>query len=150
MPMRLVELRPPDSANLVLVTSMPPTVRITLRGHEALLDVMRPEDIGNLLFFVQAEDGIRDKLVTGVQTCALPIYLLLAHGPDLSCLFRHLESRQRRRPRRSGQHPSWRGCPAPVPAGGYPQPRCWPHPARARPTTAGPVTWVSGGGARNL
>src|SRR5229473_2394269 len=25
-------------------------------------------------FFCQAEDGIRDKLVTGVQTCALPIY----------------------------------------------------------------------------
>src|SRR2546425_6163270 len=28
-----------------------------------------------LLFFFQAEDGIRDKLVTGVQTCALPIFL---------------------------------------------------------------------------
>src|SRR5687767_15622639 len=28
-------------------------------------------------FFFQAEDGIRVKLVTGVQTCALPIYLLL-------------------------------------------------------------------------
>src|SRR6478609_10094018 len=27
------------------------------------------------VFFFQAEDGIRDKLVTGVQTCALPIYL---------------------------------------------------------------------------
>src|SRR5947208_11856788 len=26
-------------------------------------------------FFFQAEDGIRDDLVTGVQTCALPIYL---------------------------------------------------------------------------
>src|SRR3989441_7346974 len=26
-------------------------------------------------FFFQAEDGIRDKLVTGVQTCALPIFL---------------------------------------------------------------------------
>src|SRR5205823_7803664 len=26
-------------------------------------------------FFFQAEDGIRDKLVTGVQTCALPIWL---------------------------------------------------------------------------
>src|SRR5205823_7581608 len=25
------------------------------------------------IFFFQAEDGIRDKLVTGVQTCALPI-----------------------------------------------------------------------------
>src|SRR5205823_11545075 len=28
---------------------------------------------GVLCFFFQAEDGIRDKLVTGVQTCALPI-----------------------------------------------------------------------------
>src|SRR6266404_9106148 len=27
-------------------------------------------------FFFQAEDGIRGKLVTGVQTCALPICLL--------------------------------------------------------------------------
>src|SRR6266404_8842773 len=27
-------------------------------------------------FFFQAEDGIRDKLVTGVQTCALPILAL--------------------------------------------------------------------------
>src|SRR5207247_5020046 len=26
-------------------------------------------------FFFQAEDGIRDPLVTGVQTCALPIWL---------------------------------------------------------------------------
>src|SRR2546428_6989262 len=27
-----------------------------------------------LFFFFQAEDGIRDLIVTGVQTCALPIY----------------------------------------------------------------------------
>src|SRR5256885_11579567 len=29
----------------------------------------------SLVFFFQAEDGIRDYKVTGVQTCALPIYL---------------------------------------------------------------------------
>src|SRR5205823_8108256 len=29
---------------------------------------------GNSSFFFQAEDGIRYKLVTGVQTCALPIF----------------------------------------------------------------------------
>src|SRR6266404_3588349 len=29
--------------------------------------------MGLYFFFFQAEDGIRDKLVTGVQTCALPI-----------------------------------------------------------------------------
>src|SRR5258708_38783546 len=31
-------------------------------------------------FFFQAEDGIRDDLVTGVQTCALPICRRLARG----------------------------------------------------------------------
>src|SRR5690606_26502945 len=31
----------------------------------------------SLLFFVQAEDGIRDFHVTGVQTCALPIFRLI-------------------------------------------------------------------------
>src|SRR3989441_8760985 len=35
------------------------------------------------VFFFQAEDGIRDKLVTGVQTCALPIWSLpWLCGPD--------------------------------------------------------------------
>src|SRR2546428_3712415 len=29
---------------------------------------------GLLFFFFQAEDGIRDLIVTGVQTCALPIF----------------------------------------------------------------------------
>src|SRR2546421_1506809 len=29
-----------------------------------------------IFFFFQAEDGIRDLIVTGVQTCALPIFLL--------------------------------------------------------------------------
>src|SRR5256885_11922707 len=32
-------------------------------------------------FFFQAEDGIRDYKVTGVQTCALPIYEVLAVQP---------------------------------------------------------------------
>src|SRR5256885_12597238 len=32
-------------------------------------------------FFFQAEDGIRDYKVTGVQTCALPIYGWLARFP---------------------------------------------------------------------
>src|SRR5438067_7378181 len=30
-------------------------------------------EIDNVFFFFQAEDGIRDRNVTGVQTCALPI-----------------------------------------------------------------------------
>src|SRR5436190_3445849 len=32
-------------------------------------------DRDSLVFFFQAEDGIRDHCVTGVQTCALPISL---------------------------------------------------------------------------
>src|SRR5207248_8387382 len=31
-------------------------------------------------FFFQAEDGIRGRTVTGVQTCALPIYRLLSEA----------------------------------------------------------------------
>src|SRR5207253_7097540 len=31
---------------------------------------------GSACFFFQAEDGIRDGHVTGVQTCALPIWLI--------------------------------------------------------------------------
>src|SRR5438046_7162361 len=31
-------------------------------------------------FFFQAEDGIRDWSVTGVQTCALPICIVGCHG----------------------------------------------------------------------
>src|SRR2546430_6209766 len=47
-----------------------------------------------LFFFFQAEDGIRDLTVTGVQTCALPISAAKAHqrasslrigGCSLSC-----------------------------------------------------------------
>src|SRR5204862_3728545 len=35
----------------------------------------RLSDYSILFFFFQAEDGIRDLYVTGVQTCALPICL---------------------------------------------------------------------------
>src|SRR5258708_31418276 len=40
-----------------------------------------------IIFFFQAEDGIRDDLVTGVQTCALPISPHLArhaHAPSIA------------------------------------------------------------------
>src|SRR5690606_39699599 len=39
-----------------------------------------------LLFFFQAEDGIRDFHVTGVQTCALPIFAAWLPGMG-RCLF---------------------------------------------------------------
>src|SRR5205085_7929079 len=38
---------------------------------------MRGVSFSLWLFFFQAEDGIRDLTVTGVQTCALPIFPLL-------------------------------------------------------------------------
>src|SRR5688572_32298641 len=39
------------------------------------LETNHYNNISNLIiFFFQAEDGIRDLTVTGVQTCALPIY----------------------------------------------------------------------------
>src|SRR5207249_5731371 len=39
-------------------------------------------------FFFQAEDGIRDRNVTGVQTCALPIFLdfAVSRGADRQML----------------------------------------------------------------
>src|SRR5699024_11296999 len=41
-----------------------------------------------LYFFIQAEDGIRDRNVTGVQTCALPILTYCAnHGGICFVLF---------------------------------------------------------------
>src|SRR5258708_23700100 len=45
--------------------------------------------ISIIFFFFQAEDGIRDDLVTGVQTCALPICLtvLNAINSTFVCLF---------------------------------------------------------------
>src|SRR5204863_7023086 len=36
----------------------------------------KPGAEAGLLFFFQAEDGIRDLYVTGVQTCALPIFFV--------------------------------------------------------------------------
>src|SRR2546430_5662621 len=55
-----------------------------------------PDLLRVFFFFFQAEDGIRDLTVTGVQTCALPIFSDRAPTPfelarrwDLSCARRH-------------------------------------------------------------
>src|SRR2546425_9686249 len=55
--------------------------RQLLQMVEGALDRIREGNFGECIscgkeinpFFFQAEDGIRDKLVIGVQTCALPI-----------------------------------------------------------------------------
>src|SRR5690349_23001303 len=56
-------------------------------------------------FFFQAEDGIRDLYVTGVQTCALPIS---CGGPRSA----------RSRPRRGAATPRGAGCDRAGPGGG--------------------------------
>src|SRR5437016_10365838 len=45
-----------------------------------------------ILFFFQAEDGIRDWSVTGVQTCALPIFAAKLPWTS-SCLVRAMAAR---------------------------------------------------------
>src|SRR6478736_8538978 len=47
--------------------------------------------ITSLFFFFQAEDGIRDLTVTGVQTCALPISLAEAMVSDVLHALRRSE-----------------------------------------------------------
>src|SRR2546425_8813945 len=46
-------------------------------------------------FFFQAEDGIRDKLVTGVQTCALPISPVQVTSPSRRRFAEALRTRDR-------------------------------------------------------
>src|SRR5258708_7151821 len=50
-----------------------------IAGYPVLYGNLPPREISmkDVFFFFQAEDGIRDDLVTGVQTCALPIFELL-------------------------------------------------------------------------
>src|SRR5258708_5732831 len=54
-----------------------PGIAVGIAEIEAVCAVLRHRvyDLFHFLvfFFFQAEDGIRDDLVTGVQTCALPI-----------------------------------------------------------------------------
>src|SRR2546422_5412692 len=54
--------------------------------------------IFSFFFFFQAEDGIRDVAVTGVQTCALPISAGIAVGANISGS-RILTNHSRSRPR---------------------------------------------------
>src|SRR5207245_6930419 len=44
-----------------------------------------------LFFFFQAEDGIRDATVTGVQTCALPILIAGRRSPSWKISFASFE-----------------------------------------------------------
>src|SRR2546428_1712303 len=49
-------------------------IQLATWWHVVLDDVLGQKGNGEAdFFFFQAEDGIRDLIVTGVQTCALPI-----------------------------------------------------------------------------
>src|SRR5438552_14523177 len=54
---------------------------------EGLICCWREASRKDVFFFFQAEDGIRDDLVTGVQTCALPIFPGWHHMHDLVRLY---------------------------------------------------------------
>src|SRR2546430_10385500 len=56
-------------------------------------------DLVFFFFFFQAEDGIRDLTVTGVQTCALPIWSSNGSGISLR-KERSNDERKRHRPQR--------------------------------------------------
>src|SRR6267378_699302 len=51
----------------------PPAHGVRELAHQGGLLVPSDARVSDALFFFQAEDGIRDLYVTGVQTCALPI-----------------------------------------------------------------------------
>src|SRR5690625_7199316 len=55
-------------------------------------------------FFFQAEDGIRDGHVTGVQTCALPIYPATHRRPHPPCPGPATGGVDRSLPRRLAEH----------------------------------------------
>src|SRR6266536_858487 len=64
-------------------------------GTAAIVGVLGLSSSSHSVFFFQAEDGIRDPLVTGVQTCALPIY---GHRRDVAGYARCLEELDARLP----------------------------------------------------
>src|SRR5260370_23446069 len=45
-------------------------------------NVLDSFSFASVFFFFQAEDGIRDSSVTGVQTCALPIFISAQVAPQ--------------------------------------------------------------------
>src|SRR5207244_5931067 len=65
----------------------------------------------SFFFFFQAEDGIRDDLVTGVQTCALPISPSLPHPlPRAARAATRLVAGPRSRPARSEERRVGKEC----------------------------------------
>src|SRR2546421_232165 len=62
-----------EDYTLVCVLRLPSALRAMVRFGGFRLLRFVSGGLGRVFFFFQAEDGIRDLIVTGVQTCALPI-----------------------------------------------------------------------------
>src|SRR5256885_8704333 len=62
-----------DTKNVFGFQNVEPLVRQKVLDAEGPLFSQTLNAVSAKLFFFQAEDGIRDYKVTGVQTCALPI-----------------------------------------------------------------------------
>ncbi len=56
----LVVLMPPENANRVLMSTLPPTLRVTLRGSRQALEDLHADDIGNVQ--VDIHDGISRRI----------------------------------------------------------------------------------------
>src|SRR6266516_5361932 len=63
-----------------------------------------------MVFFFQAEDGIRDRTVTGVQTCALPISSRASSPPSRSTRYSSFAGRRSTTKRRSEERRVGKEC----------------------------------------
>src|SRR5207248_4554229 len=96
-----------------------------------------------MTFFFQAEDGIRDRTVTGVQTCALPISRQDAAPIRRSPWPRPARSERREQDVRAGEAAV---CPARIRRQADPGVRCDPDERRSEERRVGKSGGVGGGG----
>src|SRR5256885_13100497 len=69
-------------SNHWLLDTSPCMIARSVCSNSMMLSVITQVSVEWLFFFFQAEDGIRDYKVTGVQTCALPIFAVEAGRRD--------------------------------------------------------------------
>src|SRR5206468_4400935 len=100
-------------ANDQVIQRLPPPGSSLAQASALLYESRAPRRGG--LFFFQAEDGIRDLIVTGVQTCALPISPISMRWPTTSrsssMSDRSTSSRARSEERRVGKECRYRWLP---------------------------------------
>src|SRR5439155_3421673 len=94
---------------------------------------------GIFYFFFQAEDGIRDGHVTGVQTCALPISVVVVLLGDRGRSHRGLDGEHHRAVRRQPPDPPPRRLHRPLPPRVHDRGQALKCP-RASPRSSSPAT----------